>query len=110
MGAKSHRSEGTYVFVSHSRVVISMSLGFFVLSSLDLLNAIDKIATNDRLAWIDWIYEQQSPQGGFSGGPSLRTPEVSRVSPLRRSPAWRSVTGRFSLTLSKGIWILRILP
>lgn len=49
-----------------------MSLGFFVLSSLDLLNAKDKIAEKDRIAWIDWIYEQQCPGGGFSGGPSLR--------------------------------------
>lgn len=57
----------------------SMSLAFFVLSSLDLLMATDKTATTDRRAWINWIYEQQCAQGGFSGSPSLRIGEVSRV-------------------------------
>lgn len=53
-----------------------MSLAFFLLSSLDLLNATDRISPGDRRAWIDWIYAQQSPIGGFSGGPSLRISDV----------------------------------
>ncbi|KAK9894444.1 terpenoid cyclases/Protein prenyltransferase [Cystobasidium minutum MCA 4210] len=51
-----------------------MSLAFFVLSALDLLNATDKISPKDRQAWIDWIYEQQSSRGGFAGGPTTRLP------------------------------------
>lgn len=54
-----------------------MSLAFFVLSSLDLLGGTNRIADKDRLAWIDWIYDQQTAQGGFSGGRSLRLPLVS---------------------------------
>lgn len=56
-----------------------MSLAFFVLSSLDLLNATDKISPRDRQAWIDWIYAQQSPNGGFSGAPAVRLPSSVRT-------------------------------
>ncbi|SNX83962.1 related to Type I protein geranylgeranyltransferase beta subunit [Melanopsichium pennsylvanicum] len=47
-----------------------MTLGYFALSSLDLLYGLDKIPTEEKQELVDWIYDQQSPSGGFGGSPS----------------------------------------
>ena len=46
-----------------------MSLAFFALSSLDLLGGLDRISQDEKRDYINWIYEQQLPSGGFRGGP-----------------------------------------
>ncbi|KAL8709122.1 MAG: hypothetical protein Q9220_006143 [cf. Caloplaca sp. 1 TL-2023] len=45
-----------------------MTLAFFVLCALDLLDALDSnITEEERLAYVDWIYRCQHPSGGFRG-------------------------------------------
>jgi geranylgeranyl transferase type-1 subunit beta len=48
-----------------------VSLAFFILTSLDLLSAVDSHVTpEERQGYIDWIYYCQHPSGGFRGSPS----------------------------------------
>ncbi|PKI85384.1 hypothetical protein MVES_000306 [Malassezia vespertilionis] len=48
-----------------------MTLGYFCLGALDLLNKMDAgLSTEQREAYIDWIYIQQMPFGGFRGSPA----------------------------------------
>jgi geranylgeranyl transferase type-1 subunit beta len=45
-----------------------MTLAFFIVSALDLLDLLDsKIDTEERNSWIDWIYSCQLDSGGFRG-------------------------------------------
>ncbi|KAL8702941.1 MAG: hypothetical protein Q9201_003895 [Fulgogasparrea decipioides] len=45
-----------------------MTLAFFILSALDLLDALDtNITEAERTAYVDWIYRCQHPNGGFRG-------------------------------------------
>ncbi|KAL8730429.1 MAG: hypothetical protein Q9166_004067 [cf. Caloplaca sp. 2 TL-2023] len=45
-----------------------MTLAFFVLCGLDLLDALDSnITEEERAAYVDWIYRCQHPDGGFRG-------------------------------------------
>ncbi|KAL8773118.1 MAG: hypothetical protein Q9209_001794 [Squamulea sp. 1 TL-2023] len=45
-----------------------MTLAFFVLCGLDLLGSVDSnITGSERVAYIDWIYRCQHPDGGFRG-------------------------------------------
>lgn len=47
-----------------------MSLAFFTISALDLLDALDKHTTpTERKDYIDWIYLNQHPDGGFRAFP-----------------------------------------
>jgi geranylgeranyl transferase type-1 subunit beta len=51
-----------------------MSIGFFLLNSLDILNHLETFTTEDeRQHWIDWIYLCQHPTGGFRGSPATKT-------------------------------------
>jgi geranylgeranyl transferase type-1 subunit beta len=58
-----------------------MSLAFFTLAALDLLDILNStLSSTDRQGYIDWIYQCQLPTGGFRGSPShdlgdQRTPE-----------------------------------
>ncbi|KZV64139.1 terpenoid cyclases/Protein prenyltransferase [Peniophora sp. CONT] len=62
-----------------------MALGFYCLSSLDVLGAREtRISNVDREAWIDWIWEQQAPGGGFRPGP-FATIDQGRSSKASRS-------------------------
>ena len=55
-----------------------MSLGFFILNSLDILNQLDAATSpEDRQHWIDWIYKCQHPNGGFRGSTATKTEEHS---------------------------------
>ena len=55
-----------------------MSLGFFLLNSLDILNQLDTATSpEDRQHWIDWIYKCQHPNGGFRGSTATKTEEHS---------------------------------
>ncbi|CDR99182.1 related to Type I protein geranylgeranyltransferase beta subunit [Sporisorium scitamineum] len=47
-----------------------MTLGYFAISGLDLLGALDKIPPQEKTELIEWVYDQQSPAGGFRGSPS----------------------------------------
>lgn len=47
-----------------------MTLGYFAVSGLDLLNATDKIPVDEKAELIEWVYEQQVSTGGFRGSPS----------------------------------------
>lgn len=52
-----------------------MTIAYFALSALDLLNQLDsKVENEERLGYIDWIYDQQLNEaegGGFAPGPYL---------------------------------------
>jgi len=51
-----------------------MSLAFFTLNALDILNALETTTTpEDRRAWIDWIYSCQLDTGGFRGSPATKS-------------------------------------
>lgn len=54
-----------------------LSLGFFLLNSLDILGELQTITPEDREHWIDWIYKCQVPTGGFRGSTATKTPEHS---------------------------------
>lgn len=54
-----------------------MSLGFFILNSLDTLDQIMSTSIDDRKHWIDWIYGCQIRTGGFRGSPATKTPKSS---------------------------------
>lgn len=44
-----------------------MTLGFFIISALDLLGSLDDIDRQERQGWVEWIYQCQIPGGGFRG-------------------------------------------
>jgi geranylgeranyl transferase type-1 subunit beta len=50
-----------------------MTLAFFIVSALDLLDVLEtEIAADQRRGWIDWIYGCQLPtSGGFRGFPGV---------------------------------------
>jgi len=51
-----------------------MSIGFFLINSLDILNSLNTTITRqDRENWIDWIYQCQLPAGGFRGSTATIT-------------------------------------
>jgi geranylgeranyl transferase type-1 subunit beta len=53
-----------------------MSLGFFILSALDLLGASrDIIPEKERLDIHEWILKCQHPNGGFCGSPNHKYPD-----------------------------------
>ncbi|GAK66255.1 geranylgeranyl transferase type i beta subunit [Moesziomyces antarcticus] len=58
-----------------------MTLGYFALAGLDLLHATHKVPLDEARELIDWVYDQQAPEGGFRGSPStpFTTPAAGRV-------------------------------
>lgn len=54
-----------------------MTLGFFCLSAMDLLNI--PFEESKRLGWIDWIYAQEI-NGGFRGGPFVGSTKELAIS------------------------------
>ena len=45
-----------------------LSLAYFIVSALDLLNILEtKITSKERESWIQWIYHCQLAEGGFRG-------------------------------------------
>ena len=45
-----------------------MTLAFFTVSALDLLDALESsISVDERAAYVDWVYHCQHPHGGFRG-------------------------------------------
>jgi geranylgeranyl transferase type-1 subunit beta len=45
-----------------------LSLAYFIVSALDLLNILDaKVTQEERDGWVRWIYHCQLPEGGFRG-------------------------------------------
>ena len=45
-----------------------LSLAYFIVSALDLLNILEaKVTREERNSWIQWIYHCQVPEGGFRG-------------------------------------------
>lgn len=48
-----------------------MTLGFFSIAAIDILGELQKLTTDeDRTRWIDWVYSNQLPTGGFRGSPA----------------------------------------
>jgi len=48
-----------------------MTLGCFCVAALDLLGELQFLTSpEDRKGWIDWIYRNQLPTGGFRGSPA----------------------------------------
>jgi len=48
-----------------------LTLGFFCIAALDLLGCLYTETTEeDRAGWINWIYKNQLPIGGFRGSPA----------------------------------------
>ncbi|RDW77101.1 hypothetical protein BP6252_05154 [Coleophoma cylindrospora] len=57
-----------------------MTLGFFILSALDLLSAgPDTLPLTERRRLRDWILSCQHPSGGFCGSPNHRFPDAFYV-------------------------------
>ena len=54
-----------------------LSLGFFLLNALDILNCLSCITPEEREEWINWIYSCQIPGGGFRGSTGTKTKEPS---------------------------------
>ena len=54
-----------------------MSLGFFTLNSLDMLDRLSILSAADREGYINWIYHCQLSSGGFRGSPATMTSESS---------------------------------
>ena len=55
-----------------------LSLGFFLLNALDILDHLSCITSEDRREWINWIYAcQVSPGGGFRGSTGTITKQES---------------------------------
>ena len=54
-----------------------LSLGFFLINTLDILDQLQTISQRDREGWIDWIYSCQVESGGFRGSTGTKTPEPS---------------------------------
>jgi geranylgeranyl transferase type-1 subunit beta len=54
-----------------------LSLGFFLLNTLDLLDKLSTIRPEERDNWINWIYHCQVTTGGFRGSPATKTEEPS---------------------------------
>ncbi|WVQ85531.1 hypothetical protein IAT38_007697 [Cryptococcus sp. DSM 104549] len=51
-----------------------MTIAYFCFSALDLLGALhDKTTEEQRNGWIEWIWAQQAPTGGFRGSPYMTT-------------------------------------
>jgi geranylgeranyl transferase type-1 subunit beta len=54
-----------------------MTLGFFILSALDLLNVgAENLPAKDRRDLRNWILKCQHPNGGFCGSPNHRYPDA----------------------------------
>ncbi|KAH7062074.1 geranylgeranyl transferas-like protein type i beta subunit [Macrophomina phaseolina] len=52
-----------------------MTLAFFILSALDLLGQLPTATTEqERQDYIDWIYHNQHPDGGFRASPAMHLP------------------------------------
>jgi geranylgeranyl transferase type-1 subunit beta len=54
-----------------------LSLGFFLLNTLDILDKLSTISPEERKNWIDWIYSCQVTTGGFRGSPATKTAQLS---------------------------------
>ena len=55
-----------------------LSLGFFLLNTLDILDHLSTSTTpSERTEWINWIYSCQLPAGGFRGSTGTKTSEPS---------------------------------
>ena len=69
-----------------------MSLGFFLLNSLDILNKLDtETSAEERSQWIDWIYSCQLHTGGFRGSTATKTSEASIYDTVHLPAAYFSI-------------------
>ncbi|OMP84149.1 Geranylgeranyl transferase type-1 subunit beta [Diplodia seriata] len=49
-----------------------MTLAFFIVAALDLLGAVcDSCSDQERQDYIDWVYRNQHPDGGFRASPAM---------------------------------------
>lgn len=65
-----------------------MSLGFFIVSALDLLDVLEsEIEGAERSSWIEWIYSCQVPSGGFRGFPGTNLGVYRNIWNLHWDPA-----------------------
>lgn len=76
-----------------------MTLGYFALAGLDLLHATHKVALDEARELVDWVYDQQAPEGGFRGSPST---------PFTPATAGRVGSANIAMTYS-ALLILAIL-
>ncbi|OJD32468.1 geranylgeranyl transferase type i beta subunit [Diplodia corticola] len=64
-----------------------MTLAFFIVAALDLLGAVrDSCSDQERRDYIDWVYRNQHPDGGFRASPAMdlaaaRSPENGHWDP-----------------------------
>lgn len=74
-----------------------MTLGCFSVAALDLLGELPFLTSpEDRAGWIEWVYRNQLPGGGFRGSPAtdfgpLRTPSNSKWDPPNLSASFFAV-------------------
>jgi geranylgeranyl transferase type-1 subunit beta len=70
-----------------------MYLAFFILSALDLLDALDtSIFSNERRDYINWIYRCQRPDGGFRMWPGTDFGERADEANAKWDPANMAAT------------------
>jgi geranylgeranyl transferase type-1 subunit beta len=78
-----------------------MTLGFFILSALDLLNAGPDTFPQERRQEIrDWVLKCQHPHGGFCGSPNHRFPDMMYGAQRSMDPANLPATFFAVLSLS----------
>jgi len=70
-----------------------MSLGYFMVVALDLLNALDVIELAEQESWIEWVYSCQVDTGGFRGSSSMSLGEARNQENRYWEPA--TVPGTF---------------
>jgi len=65
-----------------------MYLGFFIISALDLLDALETVSSEaERRDYADWIYRCQHPDGGFRMWPGTDFGERANATNARWDPA-----------------------
>jgi geranylgeranyl transferase type-1 subunit beta len=69
-----------------------MTLGCFSVAALDVLGELQFLtAPEDREGWVEWIYANQLPQGGFRGSPATDLGKGSRWDPPNISASFFAV-------------------
>ncbi|KAA8906432.1 terpenoid cyclases/protein prenyltransferase alpha-alpha toroid [Sphaerosporella brunnea] len=69
-----------------------MTLGCFSVAALDLLGELPFLTSpEDRHGWIEWVYRNQLPTGGFRGSPAADLGSASRWDPPNVSATFFAV-------------------
>ena len=77
-----------------------LTLAFFCISALDLLGELSTVTTpEERSQWINWVYRNQHPSGGFRGSPATDFGAVATTENRSWDPAHLPATCFALITL-----------